>query len=160
MWSPYCTTESILTSLINHSSWELHVSTTMPSMPAKKTKTKNKILDDRYYGSTAHDQCPGSILNYYRPVPWVNAQQVRRPSHSSGFTRRQSNTGQLLASILKLHTRFSALGGSLFFKQIELKTKTNPNGHRVVTVWVRFGFQLGLRQWEALIIMDYDYGTN
>ena len=27
-------------------------------------------------------------------------------------------------------TRFSALGGSLFFYWIELKTKTNPNGHR------------------------------
>ena len=79
---------------------ELHVSTTMPSMPAKKTKTKNKILEDRYYGSTAHDQCPGSILNSNRPVPWVNAQQVQRPSHSSGFTRRQSNTGHLIATRL------------------------------------------------------------
>ena len=35
--------------------------------------------------------------------------------------------------------------------EIELKTKTNPNGHKEVAVWVRFGFQLGLRQWEALI---------
>ena len=25
----------------------------------------------------------------------------------------------------------------------ELKTKTNPNGHHPVAVWVRFGFQLG-----------------
>ena len=25
----------------------------------------------------------------------------------------------------------------------ELKTKTNPNGHHSVAVWVRFGFQLG-----------------
>ena len=43
-WSPACTTESIVTSLINYLSWELHVSTTMPSMPAKKTKLKTKFL--------------------------------------------------------------------------------------------------------------------
>ena len=34
---------------------------------------------------------------------------------------------------------------------MELNTKTNPNGHRVVAVWVRFGVQLGLRQTPALI---------
>ena len=27
----------------------------------------------------------------------------------------------------------------------------NPNGHRVVAVWVRFGVQLGRRQTQALI---------
>ena len=32
-----------------------------------------------------------------------------------------------------------------------MNTKTNPNGHRVVAVWVRFGVQLGLRQTPALI---------
>ena len=26
----------------------------------------------------------------------------------------------------------------------ELKTKTNPNGHHSMAVWVRFGFQLDL----------------
>ena len=31
-----------------------------------------------------------------------------------------------------------------------MNTKTNPNGHRVVAVWVRFGVQLGLRQTPAL----------
>ena len=49
--------------------------------------------------------------------------------------------------------RFSTQAGTLFFQLTELKTKTNPNGHRVVAVWVRFGFQLGLRQIQALIII-------
>ena len=35
------------------------------------------------------------------------------------------------------------------------RTQTTPSG----AVWVRFGFQLGLRQWEALITMHLDYGT-
>ena len=48
-------------------------------------------------------------------------------------------------------TRFSARGESLSFQQIELKlkrTQTTPGG----AVWARFGFQLGLRQWEVLIL--------
>ena len=32
-----------------------------------------------------------------------------------------------------------------------MNTKTNPNGYRVVAVWVRFGVQLGLRQTPAMI---------
>ena len=30
----------------------------------------------------------------------------------------------------------------LCLPKAELKTKTNPNGHHYVAVWVRFGFQL------------------
>ena len=48
-------------------------------------------------------------------------------------------------------TRFSARGGWLSFQQIELKpkrTQTTSGG----AVWARFGFQLGLRQWEVLIM--------
>ena len=33
-----------------------------------------------------------------------------------------------------------------------MNTITNPNGHKVVVVWVRFGVQLGLPQTKALII--------
>ena len=50
-------------------------------------------------------------------------------------------------------TRFSALGGSLFLEWTEFKTKTNPNGHKVLTIWVCFGFQLGLRQNQILILI-------
>ena len=49
-------------------------------------------------------------------------------------------------------------GSPPWFKQssqpwwvIELKTKTKPNGQKMVPVWVRFGVQLGLRQTLALI---------
>ena len=31
----------------------------------------------------------------------------------------------------------------LFIPKAELNTKTNPNGHHFVAVWVRFGVQLG-----------------
>ena len=48
---------------------------------------------------------------------------------------------------------FPRLADHFFSSESELKTKTNPNGHRVVAVWVRFGFQLGLRQTQALIII-------
>ena len=58
-------------------------------------------------------------------------------------------------------TRFSALDGSLFFSsESSWKPKRTQTATEVVAVWVRFGFQLGLRQWEALIIMHSDYGTN
>ena len=40
----------------------------------------------------------------------------------------------------------------------DLKIKTNPNGQRVVAFWVGFGFKLGLRQWEELIIKQLNMG--
>ena len=47
----------------------------------------------------------------------------------------------------------------LCLPKAKFNTKPNPNGHHFVAVWVRFGFQLGLRQKLALIIMYLDYGA-
>ena len=58
------------------------------------------------------------------------------------------------------YTRFSAPAGHYFSGESSWKPKRTQTATEVVAVWVRFGFQLGLRQWEALIIMHLDYGEN
>ena len=51
--------------------------------------------------------------------------------------------GQFKEQLLNLsHYRSLDYDQCLCLPKAELKTKTNPNGHHFVAVWVRFGFQL------------------
>ena len=45
-----------------------------------------------------------------------------------------------------LYARFSLLGGSLFSSELSVKPKRTQTATEVTAVWVRFGFQLGLRK--------------
>ena len=48
-----------------------------------------------------------------------------------------------------------------FFLVNRVENQNEPKQlQKVVAVWVRFGFQLGLRQWEVLTIKQLEYGTN
>ena len=62
-----------------------------------------------------------------------------------------------MLSIVDIHG-FPRQPGHFFSGESSLKPKRTQTATEVVAVWVRFGFQLGLRQWEALIIMYFDYG--
>ena len=51
--------------------------------------------------------------------------------------------GQFEEQLLNLsHNRTLDYNQCQCLPKAELKTKTNPNGHHPVAVWVRFGFQL------------------
>ena len=62
--------------------------------------------------------------------------------------------GQFEEQLLNLsHNRSRDNNQCQCLSKAELKTKTNPNSHKVVAVWVHFGFQLGLRRTLAQIII-------
>ena len=46
-----------------------------------------------------------------------------------------------------------------FFLVNRVENQNEPKRPQNGVAWVRSGFQLGLRQWEALIIMHLIYGT-
>ena len=48
----------------------------------------------------------------------------------------------MLRAVRALHWQVVDFNQCLCLPKAKLKTKTNPNGHHSVAVWVRFGFQL------------------
>ena len=60
--------------------------------------------------------------------------------------------GQFEEQLLNLsHNRSPAYNQCQFLPKAELNTKTDPNGHHNVAVWIRFGFQLDSleKKWSA-----------
>ena len=82
-------------------------------IPLLRTTT---IKKNDWFFSVCHVYVPNLILDALTRGPTFKTADALSPSFPPGMKARSLSA-----------TRFSAPAGSLFFQQIELKTKTNPN---------------------------------